>query len=338
MKQREHELDFIRVTAMAMIVICHIFSEAGVLWGQYFNAGVMVFLFLSGMLACRPKYGGKWIAARFKRILPEYYIFVILFLFVTVIFFHAEYSIKQILVNLFLLQGIFTDSGLPNINHLWFVTCILICYLLTPLFARLKNKLTGLQLILLAVVLQILIIPLRFIGIKLIFSRFVAYFAGVYFSDRRPADEKVFDYRRYVNVMALPVIIINAVRFVFELSGLQERLPKVLEMGTSVVWQWAHMFLGIFLFYLLWLAGRAVMPACGRRGTVVFMRLSAISYCVYIVHQVFVYHEYALTRYISPYFLALIVALICIAVSALILYWLSNAVRSGIDKLTRRKA
>ena len=47
---RELELDFIRVISMFMIIFCHISAEAGMKWGEYFNVGVMIFMFMSGYL------------------------------------------------------------------------------------------------------------------------------------------------------------------------------------------------------------------------------------------------------------------------------------------------
>ena len=158
---RELELDFIRVISMFMIIFCHISAETGMKWGEFFNVGVMIFMFMSGCLSYRKDYDRKWIKDRLKRILPEYFIFVIIYLLVTVLFLHARYTAKQILVNFFVLQGLFTESGLPNILHLWFVTYILICYLSTPYAVKIMSRVDRKKLVIIAIILQIAIIPLK---------------------------------------------------------------------------------------------------------------------------------------------------------------------------------
>ena len=82
MKKRSIELDAIRVLAMLLIILCHIFLEQGIMWGEYFNVGVIVFLFLSGY-SFGKEYKQDWCSwhkKRLLRILPEYYIFVLAYI------------------------------------------------------------------------------------------------------------------------------------------------------------------------------------------------------------------------------------------------------------------
>ena len=329
---RELELDFIRVISMFMIIFCHISAEAGMKWGEYFNVGVMIFMFMSGYLSYRKNHGGKWIKDRLKRILPEYFIFLIIYLLVTVFILHARYTAKQILVNLFVLQGLFTESGLPNILHLWFVTYILICYLLTPFAVKMMNRMDWKKLVLVAIILQIAVIPLRIIGIRIVFSRFVVYFIGLYIAAHEDASDKETLYKKITSRIAIPVLILNIIRFAMELSGVQEKLPGSVDMALGLVWQWAHMFLGILLFYVLWNVGHIFVQGLSDGLKKSLLTLSSVSYCVYVVHQVFVYHDYAITRYVSPYLLGIFTALICIAVSTCVLYYLSNGFRKLLER------
>ncbi len=329
---RELELDFIRVISMFMIILCHFFAEAGMKWGEYFNVGVMIFMFMSGHLSYRRDYGGKWIRDRMKRILPEYFIFVIIYLLTTVIFLHARYSTKHILINLFILQGLFTESGLPNILHLWFITYILICYLLTPFAVKIIRRVDRKKLVLVTFIIQIAVIPLRVIGIRIVFSRFVAYFVGLYIAAHEDASDKEALYKSIASRIVVPVMVFNVIRFVMELSGIQNNLPGTVDMALGLVWQWAHMFLGILLFYVLWNVGHIFVHRLSNDLKKSLLTLSSVSYCVYVVHQVFVYHDYAITRYVSPYLFGVFMALICTAVSTCVLYYLSNGFRKLLER------
>lgn len=286
-RTRELELDFVRVISMVMVIFCHMSAEAGMKWGEYFNVGVMIFMFMSGYLSYQTyqaEYARRWISGRFKRILPEYYIFLILYVIITVMIFDAGYSAKQVFVNLFLLQGLFTESSLPNILHLWFVTYIMICYILTPFAVRLVKKYDRNRLFVLVLVLQIAVIPLRAVGITIYFSRFVAFFSGLYLAMNQKDVCKEVQYKNVIKQMVIPVVLVNAIRFYLELSGLQEKLPRISDMALGLIWQWAHMFLGVFLFHLLWWFGHAVLSRINRTGKGMVLGISSRSYCVYIVH------------------------------------------------------
>lgn len=330
-KQRELELDFIRVVSMLMILFCHICAEAGIKWGEYFNVGVIIFLYMSGYLSGQSCCDKKWLGKRLKRILPEYYIFLLCYLIISILFFRAKYSVKQVMINLLLLQGIFTDDGLPNILHLWFVTYILICYLCTPFIAKRIASWGWKKSIALAVIMQLLIIPLRMLGIKIVFSRFAAYYMGLYTVKVRKKNLMV-DSPQKIKGMAVPVLLAHVIRCIYEFTELQNKLPPIMDQALGLVWQWTHMLLGIFLFYLLWYVGNKTMMQMKPLSKKIIYNVSAKSYCIYIVHQIFVYHDYAVTRYVRPYGLGIAVALLGIGVSAYALDYLSQGLRLVIHR------
>lgn len=329
---REFELDFVRIIAMLMVIFCHISAEADIEWGLYLNVGVMIFMFMSGYLSYKVEYDKKWILGRLYRILPEYYLFLVLYLIVTVILFDAEYSFKQIFVNFSLLQGVFTESSLPNILHLWFVTYLLICYILTPYAVRIIKKYDRKKIIIVALILQVVVIPLRLVGIYIYFSRFVAYFIGLYFAINQSNMCKEVLCRDIMKQLVIPVVLVNTLRVYIELFGLQENMPRIVDKALGLMWQWAHMFLGIFLFYMLWCFGHLALNKINRTGERILLYISSRSYCIYIVHQIFIYHEYAVTRYVGQYLFGIATAFLCIVISAQVLFYISNYFRYIIIK------
>lgn len=141
-REKIYGISLCRLLAVVLIVACHILQQGDNPLCQAFNIGVPMFLFLSGYL-----YGGKGVgsplgfwAARARRILIPYY----LLLAVTVA---ADWSVgvavggKELLVSLLCGQMFF--DGVPMSGHLWFVTCILLCYLITPLLQKLRTRLAG---------------------------------------------------------------------------------------------------------------------------------------------------------------------------------------------------
>lgn len=100
-------------------------------WAWVFNIGVQVFLLLSGYL-----YGHKtvsnrkqWLYKRAERIYVPFIVFII-----AVIPAYAltdMISWKHIVVYIADMQGIM--GGVKGLGHLWFLTAIAICYIITPL-------------------------------------------------------------------------------------------------------------------------------------------------------------------------------------------------------------
>lgn len=130
---QQNAIDILRVLAMLSIVSCHICQFYGNEWAFILNIGVQIFLVISGYL-----YGqrtednwGKWFKKRFVKLYPPFIIYVMAVL--PLYFFYQRSYLKPyvILVYIFDLQGIL--GGAKGLNHLWYMTTIAICYLITPL-------------------------------------------------------------------------------------------------------------------------------------------------------------------------------------------------------------
>lgn len=135
---RESEMiRILRVLSMFSIVVCHIMQPIGALEGDIFNVGVEVFFLISGFL-----YGHKVIAdsmrfysLRVKKIYIPFLVF-----FVSVLPFYyiiGDFTWFKTLKYLLCLQGI--GSIYSGLGHLWFITFILFCYLITPLLQRFRK-------------------------------------------------------------------------------------------------------------------------------------------------------------------------------------------------------
>lgn len=132
---REDYISFLRFGAMCSIVLCHLLQFYGNALAWWFNVGVQIFLIISGFL-----YGRKeeikavsFIAKEFKKILLNYYVYLIVSLPFYVLVFHNPFSIKAFLK---LLLGV---GDVPGLGHLWFVSTILFCYLITPALSKISG-------------------------------------------------------------------------------------------------------------------------------------------------------------------------------------------------------
>lgn len=130
-KEYEYGLGAIRFVAMLCIVICHIFQFCGNRLAFYFNAGVPVFLCLSGYLFGKREIRdlGAFFKSRSLRILVPYYLMLGVILTANAIT-GTGVSAKELLSSVLCQQ--WYQYSIPFCGHLWYITCILGCYLMIP--------------------------------------------------------------------------------------------------------------------------------------------------------------------------------------------------------------
>lgn len=143
-KQESAAIAYLRCISVAFILVCHILQGLQNQWYTVFNIGVQIFFILSGFL-----YGKKyikdvfnWYKNRMIRILIPFYIY--LFFAISVVLLFSDQSIRpiQYIYYLFNIQG-FDWGVISGLGHLWFLSWLMICYLLTPIlqyFAEEKKK------------------------------------------------------------------------------------------------------------------------------------------------------------------------------------------------------
>lgn len=126
----DYSISFVRMTAMIFIVTCHFFQYYQNELAFWFNVGVQMFFFISGLLHANRE-ETNWfegIKKSFLKLLVPYYILVT----IACIFWFGFTSDANFidLVNIFTLHSYGKFIGL---HHLWFVAYILLAYIMTPL-------------------------------------------------------------------------------------------------------------------------------------------------------------------------------------------------------------
>lgn len=128
---------------MISILLCHFVPHHPNAYvqmsAQFFNIGVQIFFILSGFLfgtqgeICDIR---KWCTKRLIRIYIPWILFVVILAFI-----HITLGKNILTWNwlklLFGLQG--THVGVEGAGQTWFVTCLLICYLATPILNQLSR-------------------------------------------------------------------------------------------------------------------------------------------------------------------------------------------------------
>lgn len=141
--KKDISISLIRIIAMFMIISDHLLSVIEFplksLIVQVSNSGVLIFLLISGFLFGNRKIDNwkKWFINRILRICVPMWIFMTVDFIVETVLWN-NFDIKYVFIYAFNLQGIFgvTIGGM----NLWFLTLIMICYLITPALQWIKQK------------------------------------------------------------------------------------------------------------------------------------------------------------------------------------------------------
>ncbi len=140
----------VRVFAMLSIILCHLFQCYGIYQlSSIFNIGVQVFLVLSGYL-----YGRKtitewrlWALRRSRKLyIPTLLIFLLAIPFYMIygaVWGGHFLNLKLVVIHILNLQGLGTvfnySTRINGLNHLWFMTAIMISYCSIPLLQIIRK-------------------------------------------------------------------------------------------------------------------------------------------------------------------------------------------------------
>ena len=133
---------WLRVFAMVLILLCHFFQRSNNTYldmaAQFFNVGNNIFFVLSGFLfgIQNKKYNFIFLLyqKRIKRIYIPNFLMIFIFFIINIIL-KKDIILIQWILQFLAIQGWYTVDGA---THTWFITSLLLCYLITPLFSKLE--------------------------------------------------------------------------------------------------------------------------------------------------------------------------------------------------------
>lgn len=134
-------IEFLRFVAMCMIVSCHIVLSYGSNYYAILNMGVQIFFVLSAFLYAQKEIETPitWFKKRIFKLYPPFLFFIAFALPLIFVFQPELFSIKKVLFYLLNCQYFLGTEQYDELDHLWFLTTIFICYLITPLLQKVYN-------------------------------------------------------------------------------------------------------------------------------------------------------------------------------------------------------
>lgn len=327
-KEKSIAISYIRVISAMMIVLCHIFQGLNNELAWWFNVGVQIFLFMSGFLMAKSKItnNSKFIKKRFVRILKPYYVALILSI-VLYMCIGKEITLSNISTYLFAIQGITYTNTIEGLGHLWFVSLILLCYIITLLLDRYRDIMSSdkgfmfyLKLIVSLILLQIII---NFSGLKIYYGAWIgAYIIGYVLASRYKMDIP----NSVGNTIIGLTLILIPIRLYFRyVSGIKS--PVMNQFFNRYYVPWTHVLLGICIFVVLYRLFSAVYKNRETNSKIINI-ISNRSYEIYLTHQIFILGPASLLFATSH----LTVNLVLIAVSIAFATWLVYFIDSKIKR------
>lgn len=317
MDSRDYSYDWLRAFSAIMIVLCHICQGFGISTSLGYYLGgtyVCVFLLLSAYLLGehhRERISATpwlFLKSRMKRLCTTYYTYLTLLFIVIGLCGLGHLALKQVVghyifLNWFLPPTRIYQSPLPQLGHLWFMSCIVWAYLIITLlplilgFVKRTNKFWLYSTIGWFVCGTLLCSYSRyFIYPSVVLSLYpLVFFKG----------NVVFSYIRRVPRLILVVILLlcNLGTIVGFQYGLYENPPLV--FGT------------ITINSMCWIAATPVIFNRKHIPKAVAF-ISTISFEIYLVHHPFCLGHYSLANYMPTWMAVIIVFTISVVLAYLL--------------------
>lgn len=287
--QRDKGISYTRVIAMIFILTDHIVMKIDIPFKsviiQITNTGVLIFLFISGFLYGRKEIDDfkQWFIKRAKKILIPLYVFMIFLIIIQVI--NKEginwVSYFKYLINMQGLLGVIQGAV-----HLWFLTALMLCYLITPLLQKGKkiaNNINFKEIVLIFILSSIIqIVCAYFINIKFalghslstyliyIFAYIFGYYYSYYNQGKEINNKKMII---FTFIMIISMIIRVISNKLIDGTILYDR---IISMQTNL----------IFAIYISILIKKYYILVNCKKIEKIINNLDALSFEIYIVHGI----------------------------------------------------
>lgn len=312
-QEKNYSLSMLRFIAMAFIVLCHFFQYYDLELAWWFNVGVQIFLCISGFLYGNKKIDSpiKFISKNFKKILVPYFCFLIPSIILYFIFHNDSIDISTAI------YALLTRRTIDGLGHLWFVSYILFCYLITPYLQALANTMKKLKwqayffvFILITIIGFLFSYTFNcFFDFSRIFCYLFGYFAAVFLRNYKNNIFKNFTY-----IMIVFTIIINIVKIYFKYIN-----PQTF-MFFNYFTEYAHAFLGITITLIFIVFFKNIKK-------IAFLDLTdKYSFFIYIVHQLFILSPFNLLSITNCKIFNWTITVFSIILSAILLKFISDVI------------
>ncbi len=285
--ERIKSITYLRAFSAVLIFFCHIFF-IGINYNisMWLNIGVPIFFSVSAYLMAKKdlETGVKdFYLKRIKTIFIPYEIY--LWAVILVLFLIGQVPKKSAIITYSLgLSGFSRDSVL-GLGHFWFITILLICYLITPvLFKISKRHEDGKVSLNISLIVSMLLITAVFVLVGT--PHYAVHIGGyiyIYFRFRQPKPVG----KRETIFWCLSALCLSVIRVVSDMAFEDLKNTKFYFYYDSLFQHFVRLVLAVAIFYLVLLFSYKIQKwsESHQKADKLICGFSGICYEVYLTHQ-----------------------------------------------------
>lgn len=325
MEDRNYSISIIRLISMLMIISCHILQGMKNKWAFWINVGVQIFLFISGFLFGKKKIinNNEFYKKRLTKIFIPYLIVLTIMLVLDILLLKNSYSIKKI-IGCYIGFGAFGNS-IPILSHTWFVSYIILCYMIVPILQSILNKKTFKNNFILFLLIIFLIQILQIYKIINIEASWINNFIFGYFYSKC-CNEK--ENERIFNSFVIILFIITIPFAIIYQEHIQVNLPKILNSNSQMIMNYGHVILGTVIFITLY----KILNHFRIKKSKILDFSDEYSYYIYLVHQIFILKSFSILFLTRQLIINIILILLLSIISGAVIKTISDLLMNYIKR------
>ena len=329
------EIVLLHCVGMLMILFAHIAHANGYMnVGELLITGVPLFLFVSGFLVgIKPvPHNTSWLSKKAKRILVPYYILLIVVLILYLLLQTEPFKIKQWIILFAELQGLtnflfyndltgYYSPLAQGLGHFWFVTIIMICYLLVPLFEKVCEFRFWKKHSIAIIVTTVFVVQPVLLFYNVQISALVVFFLGYLFAKNGIE----MTGKKFIS-MTLAMILLFGCRLIMRnyIDGTLIYNHYIANLSNSAIGLWI-----VALFFYLRIRIPKIIDGISSWRFVLW--LESIIYEIYLVHHIIIKGSYSIYRYVDNSFIATIIVIMITALFSIVLQAISKIISIKIQ-------
>lgn len=256
-----------------------------------------MFFLISGFL-----YGRKedlkiktFLTTRLKKIYLPYIIYVAIAVVAIYVVTGRPITWAQAAIYTFNIQG-FMGNSIEGLNHLWFLSVLMVCYLLTPVvkFSLKRNHWATIAVLICIALIEYLWLQKKYA----LFTWIALYIGGLIVGS---VDAK---YAKWIGLSSIPTTVLLTL-FLPNVSALTKSCYSTLSV-------WIHVFLAISILMVLYLSTRTIINPPNKPRWLSW--LDDHSYEIYLTHHLYILGACSLL-FISN---CLLIGIVCVVASTII--------------------
>ena len=273
----------IRIISTILIFSCHIFQSFDNFLAWWLNIGVQIFFVMAGFLSASSSLKGfTFFRRKILRILVPYLIFLIIVLPL----YHGinNLDFKNILIYFTGVQAFNLNSTINGLGHLWFISIILLSYLIASILQTLKFKLSFKSFKKVLILSLICILVSMKVFSEIFYLPWLLLFVIGYSLN---ANSNLISSYRVKYSAIISTLLFFVLRIFIEL----DMIRNFNVLGHNLI-IWSKVFMSLGLFIILYNFTRK-QNLSSIKG---FGIIESYSYEIYLTHQIFILGPFSLSR------------------------------------------